>query len=271
VRLTDTHCHLYFRHYQNDLKGVISRAEDSGVERILVPGINLETSRLALDLADTYDLIYAAVGVHPNSANEWREDTLIRLESLVKHPKVVAVGEIGLDYYRQQAPRDLQMTALKEQVRFASEKDLPVILHVRNSSEEDRSCIVDLLSTLEKWISEDPRSNNPDFKPGVIHSFSGDIPESKQAVQAGFFLGIVGFVTYKNGKTTRDVVRANGLSRILVETDGPFITPHPFRGKRNEPAHVRYIIDKISEITGIDQELTAQQTAVNAENLFQWE
>jgi len=251
VRLTDTHCHLYFRQYHKDLVEVITRAEASGVERILVPGVDLDTSRSATELAEKNSIVYAAVGVHPNSGKSWQEYTLSELDKMADHPKVVAIGEIGLDYYRDQAPRDLQKRILTEQLRLASAKDLPVILHVRNKSETDRKCMNDLLDTLEGWVSTDPRSADPDFLPGVIHSFSGNYNESQRAVQLGFFLGIVGFVTYKSGEVTRNVIRENDLSRILVETDGPFITPHPHRGKRNEPTHVRYIIDKISEVTFI--------------------
>jgi TatD DNase family protein len=271
VRFTDTHCHLYFRQYQKDLASVVARAEKSGIERILVPGIDLETSRLAINIAEQYEIIYAAVGIHPNSGNVWDEDTLDGLAELADHPKVVAVGEIGLDYYREGAPKDLQMKILEEQMHFASLRDLPVILHVRNASENDRHCINDLLKTLEKWVINDPRSGKADFLPGVIHSFSGNLQESLRAVKAGFYLGIVGFVTYKNAGSVQEVVSGNDLSNILVETDGPFLAPHPHRGKRNEPAHIRYIIDKISEITGINQGQVAEQTAKNARLLFKWE
>jgi TatD DNase family protein len=271
VRLTDTHCHLYFRHFRKDLEDVLARAEDAGVERILVPGVDLETSRLAVQLSEEHNIIYSAVGVQPNSGKIWTENTLAELEKLADHPKVVGIGEIGLDYYREQAPRDLQLQILQEQLLLASEKDLPVILHVRNRSDSNRNCMRDLLHTLEHWLSEDPRSKESDFLPGVIHSFSGNLRESHRVLKAGFYIGIVGFVTFKSGELVREVIRNTDLSRILVETDGPFISPHPYRGKRNEPAHVRYIIDKISEVTGITQEVAAEQTAVNAGMLFKWE
>ena len=271
MRLTDTHCHLYFKQFQKDLDEVLSRAEDAGVERILVPGVDLKSSRLAVQLAEEHNIIYSAVGVHPNSGATWSENTIDELKYLADHPKVVAIGEIGLDYYREQAPKDIQSHVLQEQLGLAGEKDLPVILHVRNRSDSDRKCMSDMLETLEDWLSVDPRSERADHSSGVIHSFSGNLRESRRAVQAGFFIGIVGFVTYKSGELTREVIRGTDLTRILVETDGPFLSPHPYRGKRNEPAHVRYIIDKICEVTGITQEKAADQTAVNAGILFKWE
>jgi len=272
VRLTDTHCHLYLRNYQEDLNEVIDRARQAGVERILVPAIDLPSSREVINLVERYDLIYGAVGVHPNSASSWDQRTIQELRSLASHEKVVAIGEIGLDYYRDRAPRDLQKLVLLDQLDLAGECGLPVILHVRNSSDTDRKCLIDLFTILENWLSvmndKDPMAV---YQPGVIHSFSGNLDDSKRAIKAGFLLGIVGFVTYKNADTIRDVIREIGISKLLVETDGPFITPHPFRGKRNEPAHVNHIVDKISEVTGLIKEKVADQTASNAEILFKWE
>jgi TatD DNase family protein len=272
VRLTDTHCHLYFRNYQVDLEEVIDRAKQAGVERILVPAIDVASSREVISLIEKYDLIYGAVGVHPNSAASWDSRAILELKSLAAHPKVVALGEIGLDYYRDRTSRDHQKKILTYQLDLASEVGLPVILHVRNRSETDRRCLDDLFTILEDWLSiVDKMNTHKNYQPGVIHSFSGNVQESQRAIKAGFYLGIVGFVTFKNADSIRDVIRKSGLSRLLVETDGPFITPHPYRGKRNEPAHVGYIVDKISEVTGITKEQAAEQTAANAEILFKWE
>lgn len=272
MNLTDTHCHLNFKTYRNDLQNVLSRAEANGLKRILVPAIDLETSREVLSLADTHEILYAAVGVHPNSTQTWNSTSAGELESLASHPKVVAIGEIGLDYYRDRAPKSSQIKILKKQLQIALSKKLPVILHVRNKTEDDRTCIRDLLTVLEEWLKDaDPLPQEFWGRPGVIHSFSGNLEESKQALQLGFYIGITGFVTFKKSDTIREVVHKTPLSKLLIETDGPFITPHPFRGKRNEPAHVRYIVDKISEITGNPQEFVADQTTANAVCLFQWE
>ncbi len=272
MNLTDTHCHLIFKTYHDDLQEVISCAEANGVKRILVPAIDLETSREVLSLVETHEMLYGAVGVHPNSSQTWSSNSAGELESLASHPKVVAIGEIGLDYYRDAAPKNIQIDILKKQLQIALSRKLPVILHVRNKTEEDRTCIKDLLAILEEWITEaDPLPQEYLNRPGVIHSFSGNLKESKQALQLGFYIGITGSITFKKADIIREVALHTPLSKLLVETDGPFITPHPFRGKRNEPAHVRYIVDKISEITGNPQEFVADQTAANAVHLFQWE
>jgi TatD DNase family protein len=272
VILTDTHCHLDFNHYQADLDAVLDRSRAAGVERILVPGIDVISSRKVITLIERDPLLYGAVGVHPNSGNTWQKDTLTTLGKLASSPRVVALGEIGLDYYRDRTPRDEQKRILQQQLSLALELQLPVVLHVRNQSEEDRTCIEDLLALLEEWI-RDWRSSVEDRSqpPGVIHSFSGNVPESHQALQMGFYLGITGPVTYKNADTMRDVVKAAPLDRLLIETDGPFLSPQAKRGKRNEPAHVCFIVDKISEIIQEPAERVAAQTTANAATLFKWE
>ena len=270
--LTDTHCHLNFEDYHPDLDAVLDRARGAGLGRILVPGIDLDSSQEILALVEKDPLLYAAVGVHPNSGNSWNKGTLPGLMKMANHPGVVAIGEIGLDYYRDRTPRDLQQEILQQQLELALETNLPVILHVRNQSEEDRSCMEDLLRILETWInSASPPFQACPHKPGVIHSFSGNVFESKRAVELGFYLGITGPVTYKNAEGLREVVKAVPLDRILVETDGPFLPPQEKRGKRNEPAHVLYIVDKISEVIDVPPDRVAEQTYANAAALFMWE
>jgi TatD DNase family protein len=271
VKLTDTHCHLNFRNYQDDLPQVLSRAKKIGIQRILAPGIDLVASHEVLRIAHEYPDVYAAVGVHPNSAVTWEETSAEELASLLSSPKVVAIGEIGLDYYRDRAPKNLQVDVLNRQLEIATQQKLPVILHVRNKSEDDRSCIEDLLSILKHWVDKSKLKEKKGYQPGVIHSFSGNLAESRRALDMGFFIGITGAVTYKNADILREVVLETPLERLLVETDGPFITPHPFRGKRNEPAHVRYIVDKISAVKGLDPEQISNQTSLNAGSLFGWE
>jgi TatD DNase family protein len=272
VNLTDTHCHLNLKTYQDDLAAVLDRARANGIRRILVPALDLESSRGILDLADNHEFLYVAVGVHPNSAATWNSKSFEELNSLASHPKVVAIGEIGLDYYRDRAPKNTQIELLKEQLQIALNKKLPVILHVRNKTDQDRSCIEDLIKVLEGWLdSGKSLPQELSGRPGVIHSFSGNVEESRQALDLDFFIGITGAVTFKKAEALREVVQEAPLTKLLVETDGPFITPHPFRGKRNEPTHVRYIVDKISEITNHPQDTIADQTTANAACLFQWE
>ncbi len=272
MNLTDTHCHLNFHNYREDLPDIMDRARAAGLCRILVPAIDLVSSQEILSLVESDPILFAAVGVHPNSGTTWDAKTLEGLRELAQHPKVVAIGEIGLDYYRDRTPRDLQKKILLEQLQLAIELDLPVILHVRNRSEDDRTCIEDLLSILEHWTaSEEDHFNERAHPPGVIHSFSGNEVESERVIKAGFYIGITGPVTFKKADQLRGVIKQTESSRLLVETDGPFLAPEPFRGKRNEPAHVRYIIDKISEIKRLSFEETARQTAENAACVFQWE
>ena len=269
MNLTDTHCHLYFDSYQADLAAVLERAQDAGISRIMVPAIDLTSCRQVIDLVDQYEFIYGAVGVHPNSASTWNQTALDVLSDLVEHPRVVAIGEIGLDYYRDRTPREVQKELLLQQLDLALDHQLPAILHVRNASENDRSCITDLLEVLEEWIGRAGRAYDLEANPpGVIHSFSGSPQESQRAQKAGCYLGVTGPITYKNSAVLQEVVRQADPSRLLVETDGPFLSPQQQRGKRNEPAHVRYIVDKISEVTGRSASQVAEQTAANAQRLF---
>ena len=269
MRLTDTHCHLNFHDYHKDLKEVLIRSMAAGVERILVPATDLASSREISLLIQEDEMLYGAVGVHPNSGLSWSDNTLSGLKELTPHPGIVAVGEIGLDYFRDHTPREIQTQILKEQLKLASDVGLPVVLHVRNQSEADRQCMTDLLGILEEWSGG--RGDRLKTPPGVIHSFSGNVEDSNRAQEMGFFIGITGPVTYKKADGMREVVKAMDLSRLLIETDGPFLSPQQMRGKRNEPAHVSYIIDKISEITGLAPEKLAEQTTKNAARLFMWE
>ena len=272
MKLTDTHCHLNLDAYQDDLPAVISRAESIGVHRVLVPSLDLDSCAEVLKIAENNEIVYSAVGVHPNSALSWHTNTAVKLSKYSSHPKVVAIGEIGLDYYRNKAPKDVQKEILVEQLNIAWEKKLPVILHVRNRSEDDRSCITDLLFLLDEWLNGIRSIQDDDeYLPGVIHSFSGNIPESIQAIKMGFYIGITGAVTFNKAENIRAVIGEVPWEYLLIETDGPFITPHPYRGKRNEPAHVRYIVDKISEITGQPPDKIAAMTSLNAARLFGWE
>lgn len=263
--LTDTHCHLYFDSYDEDRAAVLARAWEAGVERILVPGIDLASSRAAITLAEEFPGVYAAVGVHPNSATTWDAASLDALRLLAAHPKVVAIGEIGLDYYRDRAPRNLQHQVFREQVSLAGRLNLPVVVHTRNQSPEQRACLQDVLQTLVEF-----RSMLPLERPGVVHSFSGNEAEAQAALEAGFYIGFTGPVTFKNAHALRRVVASVSLDRLLIETDAPFLTPHPYRGKRNQPAYVMYIAEQIGQIFDLSLEKVSSATTANARQLFQW-
>ena len=259
MNLTDTHCHLDFRDFDKDRATVLSRAWEAGVERILIPGIDLPSSQAAVKLAERYAEFYAAVGMHPNSANNWDAHTLGLFDELSSHPKVVAIGEIGLDFYRDWTSHSLQKRVFREQLKLAEQLNLPVVVHTRNSSAEDRACITETLDILAKFQLT-----------GVLHSFSGNLKEAKRTLDLGFYIGITGPVTFKNASELREIVSALPLDRLLIETDSPFLTPDPNRGKRNEPAFVRLVAEKISEIHHQPLDVVSEMTAANAQRLFQW-
>ena len=262
--LTDTHCHLNLQSFQEDLEVVLERAAQAGVTRILVPGIDLPTSRLAVEIAERHPSVFAAVGIHPSEASSWDATTLTELEELAHHPRVVAIGEIGLDYYRDHAPRDLQRQVFHQQLELAFDAGLPVSVH-------NREAFDDLWFELSGWQECVRQSGSPlaDL-PGVLHSFDGNLPQAEQALRSGFFLGISGPVTYKNATQRQDLLHQIPVSAMLVETDAPYLSPHPFRGQRNEPAHTRLIVEKIASLHHMDINVVAQETAINAARLFAW-
>ncbi|MEW6717537.1 MAG: TatD family hydrolase [Chloroflexota bacterium] len=262
--LTDTHCHLYFNTFDHDRAAVLDRACQVGVYRILVPGIDLPSFDAAVELADSSPNVFIALGVHPNSSQTWDDRTGRTLRSLVKHPKVVAIGEIGLDYYRQRALQETQQDVLREQLELAAECELPVIIHNRQAAQE-------LLGILSEWLAELQAQGSPlAGRPGVLHSFSGTLEFAHQAIELGFFLGISGPVTFTNARNLQQVVAQLPLDKLFIETDAPFLTPHPYRGKRNEPTHVVLIADKISQLQRQPLEVVAQRTTENANELFSW-
>jgi len=259
VQLWDTHCHLNLNNFAEDLAEVLLRAHQAGVSRILVPGIDLQTSQQALDLAEKHPEIYAAVGIHPNDGLTWTEETLPRLRQLAAHPRCVAIGEIGLDYYRDRCPRDLQQTIFQAQLKLAGEMNLPVIIHNREASD-------DVLPILEAWAATLPPALKE--RPGVLHSFSASASMADRALAINFYLGFTGPVTYKNADELRRVALSTPLERMLVETDAPFLTPVPHRGKRNEPAYIPLIADRIAALRGLALDEFAAATTANAVRLF---
>ena len=269
--LTDTHCHLDYNMFDPDREDVIQRGIVAGLIRILVPGLNHKSSAAAVGLAESNPNVYAAVGFHPTDLEDFTESTFQRVKELARHPKVVAIGEIGLDYYwvKGSEQRILQGEALKQQLNFATEMDKPVIIHMREKDDAwFGKASQDLLIILEEW----QRSLRGALaeKPGVLHSFNGNIETAQKALALNFYLGITGSVTYKNTDEKREIIRQIPLDKILIETDSPFLTPVPFRGKRNEPAYVHHIADKIAEIHSKSPAEIAALTTANAAHLFAW-
>ena len=271
MNLTDTHCHLDYNKFDPDRADVIRRANDAGLTRLLVPGLQHRSSKEALRLAESNASVYAAVGFHPTDLEEFTEKTFQEVKELAKHPKVVAVGEIGIDYYwvKENEKRSFQRDVLKQQLQFAKEINKPVIIHMR---EENDAWIgeasVDLLRILSEWQSS--LQGQLAERPGVLHSFNGNLETAQKALALNFYLGITGPVTYKNADEKREIIRRLPLDKILIETDSPFLAPVPFRGKRNEPAFVHHIADKIAEIHSKSPAEIAAITTANAARLFAW-
>jgi TatD DNase family protein len=259
--LVDTHCHLDFDWFDEDRETVVVRAFEAGVTRIVAPGINPESSRKAVALAEHFEGVYAAVGVHPNTNLALGKPELKALRALCLHPKVVAVGEIGLDYYRDHTPHERQRANLAAQLRLASEVGKPVILHDRQASE-------DLLAMLAEWRTD--ADDGLTERPGVLHTFSAGWREAQTALDLGFYLGFSGPLTYKKAEETRAVAAQAPIDRLLVETDAPFLVPQPHRGRvrRNEPAFVRHVAEKLAEVRGLSLDALAEQTTANAARLF---
>ena len=270
--LTDTHCHLDFDKFDADRDEVLARAWKAGLTRILIPGITLPSSRAAVKLAESHPRLFAAVGVHPNDAGTLQVDTFARLHELAKNPKVVAIGEIGLDYYWDRAPHDHQQKVLQEQLALAAELHLPVVLHFREKGNAPYGeCAEDLIKILEEWVNRLKVEKNPlAERPGVLHSFSGTRETAQRAIQLGFYIGVTGPVTFKKARERQEVVAALPLELLLIETDAPFLAPHPHRGQRNEPAFVGEIADKIAQLHSRNLEEVAATTSASAAQLFSW-
>jgi TatD DNase family protein len=257
--LIDTHCHINFDSYDEDRAQVLSRAAEAGVARIINPAIDLNTSRQIIELATQHEGLFAAVGIHPNSAADFEPSMIKTLEELASAPKVVAIGEIGLDYYRDRSPKTAQMAAFEGQLDLAARLGLPVIIHNREASD-------DVMAALETWARGLPPSLAE--RPGVMHSFSAPEAIAKRALDAGFYLGFTGPITYKNADSLRHIAATVPLDRLLVETDGPFLTPTPYRGKRNEPAYIPIMVERLASLKLISNAEMARVTTENAVRLF---
>ena len=271
VTLTDTHCHLDSSRFDADRAGVILCAEQAGITRILVPGVTRSSSLSAIQLAESHAMLFAAAGIHPTETADFDGSTLSDLRKMAQHPKVKAIGEIGLDYYWDLAPHELQQKVLKEQLDLAGELCLPVVLHFREKGDApDGKCASDLLKILEEWTERLSGEKSPlAERPGVLHSFSGSAETAGRAMRLHFYLGVTGPVTHS--KARQELIAALPCERLLIETDAPYMAPVPLRGKRNEPAFVRHIADKIALLQACSVEVVEAATTANAARLFSWE
>ena len=252
--LIDTHAHLDDPRYDSDRDLMIRRARDAGVGRMITIGCDLSTSEAAVALADQYPCVYASVGVHPHEVKHMTAGWYGELRRLAAHEKVVAYGEIGLDYHYNHSPAAEQRDRFREQLQLARELRLPVVIHTREAQE-------DTIEILKKEWS-------PDLG-GVFHCFSGDAWLAKDALDLGFYLSFSGILTFQNAGMLRDIAKTVPADRLLVETDCPYLTPVPHRGKRNEPAYVRHVAQTLADLfNGADVEAVAESTAANARRLF---
>lgn len=251
--LFDTHTHLTDVAFDEDREEVIRRAEQAGVSLMVNVGYSRETIPPTLALAEQHDSIYAAVGWHPQQAKEMTPQDLAWLEELAAHPKVVALGEMGLDYYWDTSPKEVQQTVFREQIALAKRVNKPIIIHNRDAHQD----VVTIL-----------REENAQEVGGVMHCFSGSVEIAQACLELGFYISFGGPITFKNAKKPKEVAKTIPLDRLLIETDSPYLTPHPYRGKRNESSYVRYVAESLAELRGLTYEEICQITTENGKRLF---
>lgn len=247
--IVDTHAHLNTDEFKDDLKQVLLRADEQDVKLILVIGMDEASNLIAIKQAKEHEMVYATVGLHPGYVES---STTNHLETMLKEHKVVAIGECGLDLYWKKDNINLQKKVFIEQIELAKKTKLPLVIHTRSSFEEAYQCLLPYQGEVH----------------GVFHCFSSDLNDAKRAVELGFYIGIDGPITFKNSSVLVEIVKNIELKYILVETDSPYLAPMPYRGKRNEPGHVHYVVEKIAEIKGLTIEEVKKQTTQNAFDLF---
>lgn len=248
--LIDSHAHLNNKQYKNDLDAVVEKAHKNGVKYIIVNGYDIDSSKQAAELSKRYDIVYATVGIHPLDIDKFDENTITSIRELAKESKVVAIGEIGLDYYYDKSTKDRQKEIFQMQLELAKELDMPVTIHARDS-------INDIYEMLKE-------SNNY----GVMHCYSGSVEYARKFIDLGYYISLAGPVTFKNAQVPKEVALNVDLSKLLIETDCPYLTPHPNRGKRNEPSYVSLVANEIAQIKGISLKEVEDTTSANAIKLF---
>ncbi|MGB5893434.1 MAG: TatD family hydrolase [Ignavibacteriaceae bacterium] len=249
----DTHSHLFYPNFEDDLDEVIQRARDSGVDFILVPATDLATAKEVINLTEKYDMIYGAVGIHPHETKDWDPSLLNEIESLASHKKIVAVGEIGLDYYYDYSPKEKQIEAFKSQIDLALKLNLPIIVHNRDSDE-------DMMEIINSYCGSGLKAQ--------FHCFNGSLKDAKELMHMGYMISFTGNITFKKADELREVLKNIRIDQLLLETDSPFLTPIPFRGKRNEPAYVKYIAEQVAEAHELSIEEVGRISSFNTFRIF---
>ena len=255
VRLIDSHAHIQGKEFAQDLSAVIERAQQAGLEKVIVVGGagDLSSNQAAVELAGSSSMLYATVGMHPHDAKEVQEKDLLFLEELMRRPRVVAVGETGLDFYYDHSPRELQAKMFSRFIQMALAARLPLVVHNRQADREAAELL---------------RCEGKGEIRGVIHCFTSDYEAAREFLDLGFYISFSGIVTFKNADALRDVARRLPLDRILVETDAPYLAPVPHRGKRNEPSFVRFVAETLAQVKGVPLTEVAEATTRNAQELF---
>lgn len=252
LNIFDTHAHYDDESFEEDRAEVVKRIQDNGVIGVLNCGSSMHGAEMSVKLAKEYDIFYAAVGIHPENANEFNDENFSRIKELVKYDKVKAIGEIGLDYYwEENPPKEVQKKAFRAQMKLADELGLPVVIH-------DREAHGDTLEIIKEF---------PNVK-GTIHCFSGSVEFAKECLKLGYYIGFTGVVTFKNAKKILEVASEVPLDRMLVETDCPYMAPTPYRGKRNQSDYIKYIIEKLAEIKGLEPKEINEQFIKNIKELL---
>lgn len=253
MNLFDTHCHLMDDQFDNDLDDVIVKARETGVSHMVIPAVDVQSAHRAIAIAENYEGVYAAVGIHPEAAKDVPDVDFALMEQLAEHEKVVAIGEIGLDYYWDAAPRPEQQEVMRRQIEIAKRVNLPVIIHNREST-------ADVLTVLKESGASEVG--------GIMHCFNESLEVAKVCLDMSFYISFGGPVTFKRADDVREVAANIPADRLLVETDSPYLSPHPYRGKRNEPMRVQIVAQKVADVRSESLEAIAETTMQNAMRIF---
>lgn len=249
----DTHVHLNADQYEEDLQDVINRALEAKVEKMVAIGFDRKTIERTMELIEQYDFVYGVIGWHPVDAIDCTQEDLEWIEELAAHPKIVGIGETGLDYYWDKSPNDVQQALFRKQIQLAQKIDLPIIIHNRDATGD----VVNIL-----------REENAASVGGVMHCFSGSVETARECIAMNFMISLGGPVTFKNARLPKEVATDIPLEHLMIETDAPYLAPHPYRGKRNEPAFVPLVAEEIARLKGLTIEEIAQATTDNAKKFF---
>lgn len=253
MQFIDTHVHLNADQYVEDLQDVILRAREKGVQKMVVIGFDTKTIKRAISIAESDPDIYAVVGWHPVDAVDCTEEDLKWIEELAAHEKVVGIGETGLDYYWDKSPKEVQQEIFRKQIRLAQRVDLPLIIHNRDATGD----VIRILKEEEAHLTG-----------GIMHCFGGSVETARESIDMNFMISLGGPVTFKNAKTPKEVAAEIDIAHLLIETDAPYLAPHPYRGKRNEPSYVPLVAEEIARLKGLTVEEVARVTTENAEKFF---